>query len=62
MREAIHGKLLISIMAGVTINQLSSWLDPSVRIIRAMPNTPSKVSPPQLPIGMALLISESTDS
>jgi len=43
MREAIHGKLLISIMAGVTINQLSSWLDPSVRIIRAMPNTPSKI-------------------
>ncbi|KAF8328917.1 pyrroline-5-carboxylate reductase [Cantharellus anzutake] len=43
MREAIRGKLVISIMAGVTINQLSEWLDPSVRVIRAMPNTPSKI-------------------
>ena len=57
MREAIHGKLVVSIMAGVTINQLSGWLDPSVKIIRAMPNTPSKASPCLLSIGLTSFIS-----
>ena len=43
MREALEGKLLISILAGTTISQLKSWVPPSTRVVRAMPNTPCKV-------------------
>ncbi len=39
IREALAGKLVISIAAGVTLTQLSSWL-PQSSVIRAMPNTP----------------------
>ena len=44
MREALDGKLLISILAGVTIRQLMNLVSPSTKVIRAMPNTPCKVS------------------
>ena len=37
--EALAGKLLISICAGVSIDQLQEWA-PAADIIRAMPNTP----------------------
>ncbi|RDB24268.1 Pyrroline-5-carboxylate reductase [Hypsizygus marmoreus] len=43
MKEALDGKLLISILAGVTINQLTGWVLPSTKVIRAMPNTPCKI-------------------
>ncbi|GLB35415.1 putative pyrroline-5-carboxylate reductase [Lyophyllum shimeji] len=43
MKEALDGKLLISILAGVTINQLSGWVLPSTKVIRAMPNTPCRI-------------------
>jgi pyrroline-5-carboxylate reductase len=43
MREALDGKLLISILAGVTIAQLTSWAPVSTRVVRAMPNTPCRV-------------------
>ncbi|KAJ8078682.1 delta 1-pyrroline-5-carboxylate reductase [Marasmius tenuissimus] len=43
MKEALDGKLLISILAGVTISQLSSWANPTTKVIRAMPNTPCKI-------------------
>lgn len=39
IREALAGKLVISIAAGVTLTQLASWL-PQSAVIRAMPNTP----------------------
>ena len=39
MREALAGKLVISIAAGVTLTQLADWL-PDSAVIRAMPNTP----------------------
>jgi pyrroline-5-carboxylate reductase len=39
IREALAGKLVISIAAGVTLTQLASWL-PQSFVIRAMPNTP----------------------
>jgi len=39
MREALAGKLVISIAAGVTLAQLAEWL-PESSVIRAMPNTP----------------------
>lgn len=44
MSEAVEGKLVISICAGVTIAQLRSWVPASTKIVRAMPNTPCKVS------------------
>jgi pyrroline-5-carboxylate reductase len=39
MRAALRGKLVISIAAGVRLDQLRGWL-PDSPIIRAMPNTP----------------------
>jgi pyrroline-5-carboxylate reductase len=44
MSEALEGKILISICAGVTMSQLKSWVPSSTIVVRAMPNTPSKVS------------------
>lgn len=44
MSAAIEGKLVISICAGVTISQLVSWVPSSTKVVRAMPNTPCKVS------------------
>lgn len=44
MKEAIEGKLVISICAGVTLAQLRSWVPASTEVVRAMPNTPCKVS------------------
>lgn len=39
VREALLGKTVISIAAGVTLAQLGAWL-PGSGVIRAMPNTP----------------------
>ncbi len=39
LREALRGKLLVSIAAGLRLSQLAGWLD-GVALIRAMPNTP----------------------
>ena len=39
MREALAGKLVISIAAGVTLDKLAVWL-PATALVRAMPNTP----------------------
>ena len=44
MKEALEGKLVISILAGITMRQLTGWVAPTTRIVRAMPNTPCKVS------------------
>ena len=41
--DALEGKLLVSILAGVTQAQLVGWVRPTTRVIRAMPNTPCKV-------------------
>ena len=48
MQEALDGKLLISILAGVTIAQLEAMVLPSTKVVRAMPNTPCKVRVPHL--------------
>lgn len=37
--DAMRGRLLISLCAGVTLSKLSGWL-PGVALVRAMPNTP----------------------
>lgn len=42
-REDLAGKALISIAAGWTTEMLRSRLDPSTRVLRAMPNTPALV-------------------
>jgi pyrroline-5-carboxylate reductase len=41
---AFAGKTLISICAGIKVSQLASWVTESVTVVRAMPNTPCKVS------------------
>lgn len=43
LKEGLEGKLLISILAGVTIAQLTAMVPPSAKVIRAMPNTPCKI-------------------
>lgn len=43
MQKSLENKLIISILAGVTIDQLKEWAPSSTRIIRAMPNTPCMV-------------------
>ncbi|KAJ8522911.1 hypothetical protein ONZ45_g568 [Pleurotus djamor] len=43
MKEALDGKLLISILAGVTLSQMSEWVLPTTQVLRAMPNTPCKI-------------------
>nr|XP_031858912.1 pyrroline-5-carboxylate reductase [Kwoniella shandongensis]KAA5525984.1 pyrroline-5-carboxylate reductase [Kwoniella shandongensis] len=43
MSEALEGKLVISICAGVTISQLQSWVPESTKVVRAMPNTNCKI-------------------
>jgi len=42
MREAMRGKILISIAAGVRLTTIAGWL-PEAVVIRAMPNTPCLV-------------------
>jgi pyrroline-5-carboxylate reductase len=44
MQEALENKLLVSILAGVTISQLSEMVGPTTKVVRAMPNTPCRVS------------------
>jgi len=41
--DALRGKLLVSILAGVTIFQLTGWVHSSTKVVRAMPNTPCKI-------------------
>jgi pyrroline-5-carboxylate reductase len=42
-QKALENKLIISILAGVTIDQIKEWVPSSTRVIRAMPNTPCMV-------------------
>lgn len=41
--DALQGKAVLSIAAGVTTETLRSWLPESARVMRAMPNTPAMV-------------------
>lgn len=43
MAAALEDKLLISILAGVTIEQLTDMVPASTRVVRAMPNTPCRI-------------------
>lgn len=42
--SALEGKLLVSVLAGATIAQLQGWVPESCTVVRAMPNTPARVS------------------
>jgi pyrroline-5-carboxylate reductase len=41
--KAWDGKLLVSVAAGLKTHRLEDWVEGSVRVVRAMPNTPAKV-------------------
>ncbi|KAF8453502.1 pyrroline-5-carboxylate reductase dimerization-domain-containing protein, partial [Terfezia claveryi] len=43
MSEALEGKLLVSILAGVRLERLRELVPQSTRVVRAMPNTASKI-------------------
>ncbi|KAK0535125.1 delta 1-pyrroline-5-carboxylate reductase [Tilletia horrida] len=45
MRDALKGKLVVSICAGLRIAQIEAWVDveAGTKVVRAMPNTPSKI-------------------
>ncbi|WOO84905.1 Pyrroline-5-carboxylate reductase [Vanrija pseudolonga] len=43
MYDAVDGKIVVSICAGVTISQLTSWVPETTQVVRAMPNTPCKI-------------------
>ena len=43
IKEAVRGKLLLSIMAGKSIKELEDLLGADQKIVRAMPNTPALV-------------------
>lgn len=45
LREGVqtHRPLIISIAAGITSNQLETWLGGDLAIVRCMPNTPAQV-------------------
>jgi pyrroline-5-carboxylate reductase len=42
LKEALAGKLLVSIAAGTRLSQLARWV-PGAALVRAMPNTPSLI-------------------
>jgi pyrroline-5-carboxylate reductase len=43
LRAASAGKLFLSIAAGISLEKIRGWLDPSARMVRAMPNTPMQI-------------------
>lgn len=43
MQEALHNKMIVSIAAGATINTIASLVSDSTKVVRAMPNTPSRI-------------------
>lgn len=43
MEDALQNKLVISILAGVTIQAMKQWVPDSCTVVRSMPNTPTKV-------------------
>ena len=42
-RESLAGKLVVSIAAGVCLQDLQNFVGPGVRVVRVMPNTPCLV-------------------
>jgi pyrroline-5-carboxylate reductase len=44
MKDALRGKLVCSICAGLKIKSIQQWLHEDSTVVRAMPNTPAKVS------------------
>lgn len=41
--EELPGKILVSVCAGVTTEDLEEWADEDIAVVRAMPNTPALV-------------------
>jgi pyrroline-5-carboxylate reductase len=57
MRQALAGKLVISIAAGIRLAQLAAWL-PSSAVIRAMPNTPCLIGEGMTVIARATAVTD----
>ncbi|KAJ9117612.1 hypothetical protein QFC22_004462 [Naganishia vaughanmartiniae] len=43
VKEALSGKVLASVLAGVTMAQLEAWAPEDCQVVRTMTNTPSKI-------------------
>jgi len=43
LASSVHGKLVLSVAAGITIEALSRWLGGHRKIVRCMPNTPGLI-------------------
>ncbi|KAJ9092935.1 hypothetical protein QFC21_006647 [Naganishia friedmannii] len=43
VKEALSGKVLASVLAGVTMAQLQAWAPEDCEVVRTMTNTPSKI-------------------
>jgi pyrroline-5-carboxylate reductase len=51
----LHSSLIISIAAGLTLTNLSAWLNAHTRIVRCMPNTPALV-------GLGMTVATASDA
>lgn len=54
-----NGNIVISIMAGVTISRMQSWLPDGSSVIRVMPNTPTQVNAGMSALARGSHVSES---
>ncbi|KAJ9104929.1 hypothetical protein QFC19_003724 [Naganishia cerealis] len=43
IKQALEGKVLASVLAGVTMAQLKAWAPENCEVVRTMTNTPSKI-------------------
>ena len=43
IREVSAGKLFLSLAAGISLQTICAWLNPTARVIRSMPNTPMQI-------------------
>ena len=52
------GNIVISIMAGVTLSSLQSWLPEGTSVIRVMPNTPTQVNAGMSALARGIFVSD----
>ncbi|KAK9449848.1 pyrroline-5-carboxylate reductase dimerization-domain-containing protein [Limtongia smithiae] len=62
MQEALKGKILISLLAGTTIKQITDFVGPETIVVRAMPNTPCRIRQGMTVVCFPYLASPSSSS